>query len=102
MRDGISLAERFVSAPAWSGYVGAMTPNLANLSSADLETAIRNATVSNLHMVGTRDVGACEGAVGLRVIDASVVPIVPTAHTQAVTYAFAERGADLLKQRWGL
>ncbi|KAJ7848886.1 aryl-alcohol oxidase [Mycena leptocephala] len=115
MRDGISLAERFVSAPAWSGYVSTMTPNLANLSSADLETAIRNAMVSNLHMVGTAGMsarGACygvvdpdlqvKGGVGLSVIDASVVPIVPTAHTQAVTYAFAERGADLLKQRWVL
>ncbi|KAJ6603557.1 aryl-alcohol-oxidase from pleurotus Eryingii [Mycena vulgaris] len=115
MRDGILLAERFVSAPAWSGYVGAMTPNLASLSSADLETAIRNTTVSNLHMVGTAGMsarGACygvvdpdlqvKGAMGLSVIDASVVPIVPAAHTQAVTYAFAERGADLLKQRWGL
>ncbi|KAJ6548570.1 hypothetical protein B0H19DRAFT_1265385 [Mycena capillaripes] len=40
MRDGISLAERFVSAP-WRGYIGAMTPNLTSLSSADLETAIR-------------------------------------------------------------
>ncbi|KAJ7258306.1 hypothetical protein C8J57DRAFT_1516204 [Mycena rebaudengoi] len=43
-----------------------------------------------------------KGAVGLSGIDASVVPIVPAAHTQAVAYAFAERGADLLKQRWGL
>ncbi|KAJ7199934.1 aryl-alcohol oxidase-like protein [Mycena pura] len=115
MRDGISLAERFVSAPAWSGFVGEMTPNLANLSSADLETVIRTATTANLHMVGTAGMSApgarygvvdpdlqVKGAVGLSVIDASVVPIVPTAHTQAATYAFAERGADLLKQRWGL
>jgi hypothetical protein len=86
MRDGIGLAERFVSAPAWSGYVGAMTPNLANLSSADLETAIRNTAAPNLHMVGTAGMSArgarygvvdpdlqVKGAVGLSVIDASVV-----------------------------
>ncbi|KAF7363145.1 Aryl-alcohol oxidase [Mycena venus] len=115
IRDGISLAERFVSAPTWSGFVGAMTPNLANLSSADLETAIRNMAAPNLHMVGTAGMSArgaaygvvdpdlqVKGAVGLSVIDASVVPIVPSAHTQAGTYAFAERGSDLLKQRWGL
>ncbi|KAF8179349.1 pyranose dehydrogenase [Mycena galopus ATCC 62051] len=115
IRDGISLAERFVSAPAWSGFVGAMTPNLANLSSADLDTAIRNMAAPNLHMVGTAGMSArgapygvvnpdlqVKGAVGLSVIDASVVPIVPAAHTQAATYAFAERGSDLLKQRWGL
>jgi hypothetical protein len=63
-----------------------MKPNLANLSSGDLETAIRNATVSNLHMVGTAGMSPCgarygvvdpdlqvKGAVGLSVIDASVV-----------------------------
>ncbi|KAJ7640226.1 pyranose dehydrogenase [Mycena rosella] len=115
IRDGISLAQRFVSAPVWSGYVGAMTPNLANLSSADLETTIRDTAVPNLHMVGTAGMSArgarygvvdpdlqVKGAVGLSVIDASVVPIVPAAHTQAAKYAFAERGSDLLKQRWGL
>ncbi|KAJ7037138.1 pyranose dehydrogenase [Mycena alexandri] len=115
MRDGISLAERFVSAPAWRGFLGAMMPNLANLSSADLETTIRNTAAPNLHMVGTAGMSGrgarygvvdpdlqVKGAVGLSVIDASVVPIVPAGHTQAATYAFAERGSDLLKQRWGL
>ncbi|KAJ6512615.1 hypothetical protein C8R45DRAFT_813349, partial [Mycena sanguinolenta] len=35
---------------------------------------------------------------GLRIVDAS--PFVPSAHTQAPTYAVAERGSDLIKASW--
>ncbi|KAL0954178.1 hypothetical protein HGRIS_005309 [Hohenbuehelia grisea] len=38
-----------------------------------------------------------KGIHGLRVIDASVIPIVPSAHTQPPVYFIAERGADLIK-----
>ena len=38
-----------------------------------------------------------KGTAGLRVVDASVIPHVPTAHTQAPTYIFAEVAADLIK-----
>jgi choline dehydrogenase-like flavoprotein len=41
-----------------------------------------------------------KGARGLRVIDASVFPYVPSAHTQAATYVIAERGSDLIKAAW--
>ncbi|KAJ7646162.1 hypothetical protein B0H17DRAFT_959208, partial [Mycena rosella] len=38
-----------------------------------------------------------KGMTGLSVIDGSVLPIVPAAHTQV---AVAERGAELVKQHW--
>ncbi|KAJ7027479.1 hypothetical protein C8F04DRAFT_1122203 [Mycena alexandri] len=41
-----------------------------------------------------------KGAAGLRIIDASVMPFVPSAHTQAAVYVIAERGADLVKEAW--
>lgn len=38
------------------------------------------------------------GCSNLRVCDASVVPLQPTANTQAVVYGLAELGADLIKE----
>ncbi|GMG06161.1 unnamed protein product [Aspergillus oryzae var. brunneus] len=40
------------------------------------------------------------GIEGLRVVDASAIPLISTANLQATVYAFAERAADLIKQEW--
>ncbi|KAJ5734158.1 aryl-alcohol dehydrogenase [Penicillium malachiteum] len=40
------------------------------------------------------------GIEGLRVVYASVIPLVSTANLQATVYAFAERAADLIKRDW--
>jgi len=37
------------------------------------------------------------GVQGLRVIDASIMPMLPAAHLQATVYGIAEKGADLVK-----
>ena len=39
------------------------------------------------------------GVEGLRVIDASIMPLLPSANTFAATIAIAERGADLVRGR---
>jgi choline dehydrogenase-like flavoprotein len=38
-----------------------------------------------------------KGAIGLRVVDASVLPRVPTGHTQGPVYLMAERAAALIR-----
>ncbi|XP_054279382.1 glucose dehydrogenase [FAD, quinone]-like [Macrosteles quadrilineatus] len=42
-----------------------------------------------------------QGIRGLRVIDASVMPKIPAAHTNSPTIMIGEKGADLIKQDWG-
>ncbi|XP_031787782.1 glucose dehydrogenase [FAD, quinone]-like isoform X1 [Nasonia vitripennis] len=40
------------------------------------------------------------GIQGLRVADASIMPTIPTGHTNAVVYMIGEKAADLIKQTW--
>ncbi|KAJ6521102.1 aryl-alcohol oxidase [Mycena vulgaris] len=113
VRDGLKRALRFVTAPVFKDYILAPTVNIANLTSDELDQFIRNSAGTISHLVGSAGMtsrGARYGVVDpdltvkgttrLSIIDASVLPIVPSAHTQAATYVIAERGADLVKARW--
>jgi choline dehydrogenase len=41
------------------------------------------------------------GVKGLRVIDASIMPFIPAAHTNIPSMMIGEKGADLVKEDWG-
>jgi choline dehydrogenase-like flavoprotein len=41
------------------------------------------------------------GVIGLRVIDASIMPVIPAAHTNVPCMMIGEKGADLVKEDWG-
>ncbi|KAJ7471202.1 aryl-alcohol oxidase [Mycena galericulata] len=112
-REAIKRAYRFVQAPVWQDYVIAPTTDLANLSTDALDEFIRNSAKPAAHLVSTAAMSArnatygvvnpdllVKGTRGLRVIDASILPFVPSAHSQAASYVVGERGADLVKQRW--
>ncbi|KAF8184671.1 alcohol oxidase [Pholiota molesta] len=113
MREAVKRILRFASASAWDGYITAPAssaqPVLAS-SDAEIDAFVRQNTRSAYHVVGTSGMtrkGAptgvtdpdlkVKGVEGVRVVDASVLPFVPAGHTQAATYALAERAADLIK-----
>lgn len=40
------------------------------------------------------------GVKGLRVVDASIFPTIPSSHTNSVVYMVAEKAADMIKSEW--
>ncbi|KAI9430921.1 aryl-alcohol-oxidase from pleurotus Eryingii [Lactarius indigo] len=110
IREGVKAALRFAAAPAWRDYVIGPFGALAGAKTdAQIEAYARNhaATVfhpfstafvspnSSSHGVVNPDFGV-KKTVGLRIVDASVLPYVPAAHPQAALYAVAERAAKLI------
>ncbi|KAJ7861162.1 aryl-alcohol oxidase-like protein [Mycena leptocephala] len=99
--------------PTWQDSIIGPAQDLENVTTAALDEIIRNSAGVGLHMVGSAAMSPrdatwgvvnpdllVKGVDGLRIVDASVLPFVPSAHTQAATYVVTERGADLIKQRW--
>ncbi|KAJ7026119.1 pyranose dehydrogenase [Mycena alexandri] len=115
MRVAIRKAVKFLSADAWKGYVLRPIDALAQALTSDeaLDAYMRQTVIAALHPVGSAAMSPAnaswgvvdpnlvlKNATGVRVVDASVMPFVPSGHTQAPTYAIAERGADLIKRDW--
>jgi len=95
-------------AEAWPG--AELWPGADVRAGADLRAYIRHTVSSYYHPAGTCRMGSDAGAVtdphlrvngvtGLRVADASVMPVLPNAHPNATVLAIAERAAELISGR---
>ncbi|KZV79661.1 alcohol oxidase [Exidia glandulosa HHB12029] len=112
-RTAIRDVARVLRAEAWKDYVLGHTLDGINLDDdAALDTYIRSGAMSLYHNVATARMdtksegpGVVESKLrvkdvdGLRIVDASVLPFIPAATTQAPVYVVAERAADLIKSR---
>lgn len=91
-------------------------PNCRNIEFASdkyWECHIRTMSFTVYHPVGTCKMGPSwdrdavvdprlrvYGVTGLRVIDASIMPTIPSGNTNAPVIMVGEKGADLIKQDW--
>jgi len=76
--------------------------------------AVRHMTTTLHHQCGTAKMGPASnpeavvdhalrvhGVKGLRVVDASIIPRIPAAHTNAVCFMIGEKAADMIKSAYG-
>ncbi|KAF8962410.1 hypothetical protein BDZ97DRAFT_1939825 [Flammula alnicola] len=111
MREAVKAVQRFAGAPAWSDYVTGPFGSFASATDdTSIETYVRGLTTTIFHPVGTAAMAPAsstfgvvnpdltlKGADGIRIVDASVFPYVPSSHTQGPVYLLAERASDIIK-----
>jgi choline dehydrogenase len=109
MVAAMELTLEICAQPAMRPYCAEPFTTPDGESDAALRAHVARTTFSVYHPVGTCRMGADEDAVvdeqlrvrgveGLRVVDASVMPVVPRGNTNAPTIAIAERAADLIRE----
>jgi choline dehydrogenase len=90
---------------SWGAVEVAPGPSVATL--AEMQAYVRKTATTASHQVGTARMGndalsvvdpelRVHGVTGLRVVDASVMPVVTSGNTNAPTIMIAERAADLI------
>lgn len=111
MVECAKLSREILAQPAFDPCRGTpIFPAAADLDDAGLAEFIRARAESVYHPAGTCRMGSDEGAVvdpelrvrgveGLRVVDASVMPVLPNGNTNAPTIMIAERAAALIRDR---
>lgn len=113
IKRAIHLMERIFTMPALrDALVGPCNPAAALTSEAALDQYVRENAGIGYHAVGTCRMGSdsqsvvdpelrVRGVEGLRVIDASIMPTLVSANTNAASIMIGEKGADLVAQALG-
>ena len=108
MVEGCRLLRRIFEAPAFAAYrIDERSPGPAVQDDAGWEAYIRREAFLMYHPVGTCRMGSDPDAVvdpqlrvrglkGIRVADASIMPTLPSANTNAPTIMIGEKAADML------
>ncbi|OAL45394.1 alcohol oxidase [Pyrenochaeta sp. DS3sAY3a] len=106
------LRKMATTAPFKDLWVSEFDPGLSTDSDAEWETYVRNNVFTFFHPLGTcamlpkKDGGVVNpqlqvyGVDNLRVVDASVIPMIISAHIQTAVYGIAERAADIIAAKY--
>ncbi|MWD26679.1 NAD(P)-binding protein [Aquicoccus sp. SCR17] len=109
--DSIRLARRIMAQPAMARYSPEeVKPGITAQSEEELRAVAGDIGTTIFHPVGTVRMGADEAAPldgdlrmrgigGLRVVDASVMPTIPSGNTNSPTIMIAEKAADAILGR---
>ncbi|KAJ3808669.1 glucose-methanol-choline oxidoreductase, partial [Lentinula aff. lateritia] len=118
MRQAVLSALVFVSTPAWQEFLAKLvSPLLAavineypNVSTTTMYTYIQASTSISFHATSSCSMSPAgaewgvvdpnfhvKGVIGLRIIDASIMPFAPAGHPQAAAYMIAKHVANIIK-----
>ena len=107
-RECIHVARKILSQPSLKPYSGKeVGPGSESQSNAQLDEYIRSKAETAYHPCGTLKMGVDKMAVvdenlkvhglqNIRVIDASIIPEIPSANLNAPTLMIAEKGSDII------
>lgn len=110
-RAALRMARELIAMSAFDAFRGPeYAPGSAVQSDADLDQYIRNNANSIYHAVGTCRMGTdpmsvvdptlkVHGVEGLRVVDASIMPDVVSANTNATVLMIAEKASDIIMRK---
>jgi choline dehydrogenase len=110
---GMKLARRLLQTPQLAQYFdGDHLPGPQAVSDDDLMGYARQYGSTAYHLIGTARMGPASdptavvddqlrvhGMAGLRVVDASIMPNMPSANTYASTMMIAEKASDMIRER---
>jgi choline dehydrogenase len=107
LAEALEWCMDLAAAPAFAALASGLAAPDRRLSRAERIAFVRNACSTFFHTCGTCAMGTDEQAVvdpdlkvrgvdGLRVVDASVIPIIPSCNTNAPVIMIAERAADII------
>jgi choline dehydrogenase len=108
MREGVRITRDIVGRSALAAYRGAeLRPGPAVQTDSEIDAWLRQTGETIYHPVGTCRMGAdaqsvvdpelkVRGVIGLRVVDASVMPTLVGGNTNAPTIMIAEKAADMI------
>jgi choline dehydrogenase len=106
--EGMKIARRLLGSPAFDGYRGEeLTPGREVQTDEEIAAYVRCNVQSIYHATGTCKMGQDASAVvdhelgvhgveGLRVADASIMPVIVNANTNAPTIMIGEKAADMI------